>query len=89
MSQLTASQIVDGFQIPAMFSADAFRSAVKYRPRDDDVFIVTYPKCGTTWSQHILALIFQQGRPLADDWSFFGASPFLEMVGKKVSLIYY
>ncbi|KAG8177588.1 hypothetical protein JTE90_028309 [Oedothorax gibbosus] len=78
-----ASQFVDGFQIPAMFSAEAFRSALKYKPRDDDIFIVTYPKCGTTWAQHILALIFKQGEPLGEDWNFLSASPFLELLGAE------
>jgi aryl sulfotransferase len=28
-----------------------------YRPRADDILIATYPKCGTTWTQRIVAML--------------------------------
>lgn len=35
-----------------------------YRPRDGDIVIATYPKCGTTWMQQIVGLlIFQTPQP--------------------------
>lgn len=35
-----------------------------YRPRLDDIFICTYPKCGTTWMQHLVSmLVFQSPDP--------------------------
>ena len=47
-----------------------------YRPRGDDIIIATFPKCGTTWTQHIVAmLVFRspEPRPIND------VSPFPEM----------
>ena len=40
-----------------------------YRPREDDIVVATYPKCGTTWTQRILQmLIFRstEALPISD-----------------------
>ena len=35
-----------------------------YQPRDGDIVIATYPKCGTTWMQQMVSLlIFQSLEP--------------------------
>jgi aryl sulfotransferase len=35
-----------------------------YQPRDGDIVIATYPKCGTTWMQRIMSLlVFQSPEP--------------------------
>ncbi|XP_071033358.1 sulfotransferase ssu-1 [Parasteatoda tepidariorum] len=78
-------QDVDGFRIPGMFSADAYRSAIAYKPRSDDLFIVTYPKCGTTWVQHIIGCIFRKGQTFTSFTEFLMETPFLEMTGAEAA----
>ncbi|KAL3847258.1 hypothetical protein ACJMK2_018179 [Sinanodonta woodiana] len=62
------------------FSSPETLDAVKdFQVRDDDVFIVTYPKAGTTWLQEIVWLIMHDGDFLcaAKDPVYFRC-PFLE-----------
>ena len=51
-----------------------------YVPRDDDVVVATYPKCGTTWMEHILVNLFHYGKevPVVRDvapWIEFRLAP--------------
>ncbi|XP_052020172.1 amine sulfotransferase-like [Apodemus sylvaticus] len=47
--------------------------------RDDDVFIITYPKSGTIWTQQILSLIYFEGhRNSTDNIPTMDRAPFLE-----------
>ncbi|GFT81854.1 sulfotransferase 1 family member D1 [Trichonephila clavipes] len=78
-------QDVDGFKIPGFFSDEAYKSALAYKPRPDDLFIVTYPKCGTTWVQNIVASIFRDGKPFQSALEFFTETPFLEMAGAQAA----
>ncbi|GIX71494.1 sulfotransferase 1C2 [Caerostris extrusa] len=77
------SNIVDGFRMPHVFSEESFRSATQYKPRPDDVFLITYPKCGTTWAQQIIGLIFKQDELHNLKGKLFGEDPFLELRGAK------
>lgn len=68
--------------IPKTFSAEAFKSAIDYKPKHGDLFVASYPKCGTTWTQKIMLLILRKGKPTNDplDDMFF-ACPYLELSG--------
>ncbi|KAG8197633.1 hypothetical protein JTE90_001563 [Oedothorax gibbosus] len=79
-------QDVDGWLLPNQFSPEAFRSALAYIPRPDDLFIVTYPKCGTTWMQTIVSCIFRKGQPFETGLEFFSQCPFLELTGAEGAL---
>ncbi|KAG8191541.1 hypothetical protein JTE90_019605 [Oedothorax gibbosus] len=79
------SNYFDGFRLPGMFSKEAVQSVIDYKPRDDDIFIVTYPKCGTTWSHHTLALILRHGENFGENFKLMDSGPFLEMTGMEAS----
>ncbi|KAL1485204.1 hypothetical protein MTO96_032121 [Rhipicephalus appendiculatus] len=76
---------VDGYCVNAFFNDDIVRSALYYKPEPGDVFIATYPKCGTTWVQFIVHGIFNRGSFPKDSLEFMLASPFLEMLGAEAA----
>ena len=72
-----------GFRLPMGFSPEAFASSLRYKAQPEDVFIATYPKCGTTWVQHIVWLIQHNGEPLPVEKSMTVEIPHLEEVGNE------
>lgn len=71
-----------GFRMPLGFPLDGFTSGIAYQAQADDTFIVTYPKCGTTWTQHIIWLLVNNGQPLEANDNINRHIPHLEEVGK-------
>lgn len=72
----------NGFIMPANFPIDCFKSSLDYKPEERDIFIVTYPKCGTTWVQYILYLLLNKGAPVEPGTNINSLIPHLEEVGK-------
>ncbi|XP_066462968.1 amine sulfotransferase-like isoform X1 [Eleutherodactylus coqui] len=51
-----------GIYFESLFTSPEAVDAVEHMEiRDSDVFLVTYPKSGTIWTQQILSLIFNEG----------------------------
>uniref|UniRef100_A0A1E1XD78 Putative sulfotransferase n=1 Tax=Amblyomma aureolatum TaxID=187763 RepID=A0A1E1XD78_9ACAR len=76
---------VEGLWMHTFFHEDLIRSALAYKPRPDDVFIVTFPKCGTTWTQYLILSILSNGQPPKTVTDFMLATPYLELMGAEAA----
>ncbi|XP_013776256.1 estrogen sulfotransferase-like [Limulus polyphemus] len=58
------------------------KSISTMKPRAEDIFVVTYPRSGTTWMTYIVWEILHNGEPLpAADDMVHRLAPFLDIVG--------
>jgi hypothetical protein len=69
--------------MPMGFPVAGFESGQRYRAAPGDVFVASYPKCGTTWTQYIVYLLENDGRPLTAAQRLDGVFPHLEEVGEE------
>lgn len=67
----------------SMFPEANVRSAMQYEPQANDVIIVTYPKCGTTWVQYIVTHILTKEEPPRNPAEFMLCSPLMELMGAE------
>ncbi|XP_076358496.1 sulfotransferase 1C2-like isoform X1 [Tachypleus tridentatus] len=83
IKRMPAYHDVDGFRIPQSMSPNCLRGTIRYEPKDDDIFIVTFPKCGTTWTQHIVYNILNKGEEIKNFKEFNIRCPFMEFLGPQ------
>ncbi|XP_077524180.1 sulfotransferase ssu-1-like [Amblyomma americanum] len=79
--EVPRSRRVGSYVFCEHFPEEILRGALSYRHRPGQVYIVTYPKCGTTWMQHILYHVYSLGQPPPSIKHFFESMPFLERHG--------
>src|SRR5579862_605035 len=79
-SSKVACQLIHDFRHDAFFPRESIEFALNYKPENNDKFLVTYPKCGTTWTQQIICLILNNGLLQNDDKNFINNS-FIEYSG--------
>lgn len=72
----------NGFRMPSGFPAQNFANALTYKPQPNDVFVATYPKCGTTLMQHMVyIMLHKEGAPIQPNERLDVLFPHLEEVG--------
>ncbi|XP_078491782.1 amine sulfotransferase-like [Ciona intestinalis] len=64
---------------PAVFTHEDFESARKYKAKDSDVYVCSYPKTGTTWLLTIAWLIVHHGEEFPGNYR--DSIPMLEFDG--------
>ncbi|KAH8028851.1 hypothetical protein HPB51_019940 [Rhipicephalus microplus] len=87
MSVRPLTRVIEGMLWSHYFPEQCVRSALAYEPLPGDVFVVSYPKCGTTWLQYIVYNIYSGGVPPRNREQFWDNTPFLEMRGAERSIL--
>ncbi|KAL3194029.1 hypothetical protein MRX96_001938 [Rhipicephalus microplus] len=72
---------VCGLHLSYIFQEPVVREALTYKPKPGDVFVVSFPKSGSTWMQQIVYAIYHDGTRPENLQDFMAKSPFLELVG--------
>ncbi|XP_022251957.1 sulfotransferase 1C2-like [Limulus polyphemus] len=82
----SSNNYIHGIYFPSIFKKENIENVISMKPRDDDIFVVTYPKCGTTWMTYIIWEILNKGAPLPPANSLlFQLAPFLDLSGTEVA----
>ena len=74
---------INGLPLPPFVTQHQLDSMKEMELFPDDIWVVTYPKCGTTWTQQIVRSILDKGE---EDLRISQAVPWLEDANSKIIL---
>lgn len=77
-----AFRYYNGVPLPSIIDDQNVWSAINYKAKPGERYVVTYPKCGTTWTQAIIHLIAHDGDPKEMTFHHLQTSqPFIDLFG--------
>ncbi|KAM7287067.1 amine sulfotransferase-like [Ixodes scapularis] len=74
-------QLINGIKRSPFLKPSVVREALKYRPRDGDIVLVTYAKGGSHWTQRIIQLLLDREDVPSTYSDFVRRTPVLEYHG--------
>ncbi|GIY01299.1 sulfotransferase 1C2A [Caerostris darwini] len=74
---------INGIPVPKFLAPKCVKEVLEYKPIPGDVFIHTYPKCGSNWIQNVALYIFRKGREVEKSTDFLKLIPFIDMLGME------
>ncbi|KAH8028635.1 hypothetical protein HPB51_017853 [Rhipicephalus microplus] len=77
---------IEGLHIGKHFSDDAILSTLAYKPRPGDLFLVSYPKAGSTWTQHIMYNILMNAENATNPFDLLMRFPCLDLQGAEAAM---
>jgi len=80
------------YPVPIIVTQELFNSAISYKPDDDDLFVVTFPKNGTTWMLYVMLQLYEKslvkdeesGKDLYATLDFIGAEKTKEYLSPRL-----
>lgn len=77
---------IEGLHIGKHFSDDTILSTLAYKPRPGDLFLVSYPKAGSTWTQHIMYNILMNAEDPTNPFDLLMRFPCLDLQGAEAAV---